>query len=121
MRGWRALGRLRNDAALSRSSEVKGHAAIPLRPATRSIYTNSGTQPFGFGHNVGGQSQEQQHSIRQPWQPSNLRASGGSHTAGNTGFLPVPFVTEQIAGAHHSTDLFSRLLKERIVAVYGQL
>ncbi|KAF7846507.1 hypothetical protein BT93_L4223 [Corymbia citriodora subsp. variegata] len=34
-------------------------------------------------------------------------------------FLPVPFVTEQLAGASHSTDLFSRLLKERIVAVYG--
>ncbi|KAI1617698.1 ATP-dependent Clp protease [Exophiala viscosa] len=36
-------------------------------------------------------------------------------------WLPVPFVTEQIAGASHTTDLFSRLLKERIVAVYGEV
>ena len=36
-------------------------------------------------------------------------------------WLPVPFVTEQIGGAHHTTDLFSRLLKERIVAVYGEV
>jgi ATP-dependent Clp protease protease subunit len=33
----------------------------------------------------------------------------------------VPFVTENIGGAHHTTDLFSRLLKERIVAVYGEV
>ncbi|KIX02905.1 ATP-dependent Clp endopeptidase, proteolytic subunit ClpP [Rhinocladiella mackenziei CBS 650.93] len=36
-------------------------------------------------------------------------------------WLPVPFVTENIAGAHHTTDLFSRLLKERIVTVYGEV
>lgn len=39
----------------------------------------------------------------------------------NTSWLPVPFVTENIGGAHHTTDLFSRLLKERIVAVYGEV
>lgn len=33
----------------------------------------------------------------------------------------MPFVTENIGGAHHTTDLFSRLLKERIVAVYGEV
>jgi len=36
-------------------------------------------------------------------------------------WLPVPFITEQIGGVHHTTDLFSRLLKERIVAVYGEV
>ena len=36
-------------------------------------------------------------------------------------WLPVPFITESIGGAHHTTDLFSRLLKERIVAIYGEV
>jgi ATP-dependent Clp protease, protease subunit len=36
-------------------------------------------------------------------------------------FLPVPFITESLAGATHTTDLFSRLLKERIVALYGEV
>lgn len=38
-----------------------------------------------------------------------------------TSWLPVPFVTESIAGQTHTTDLFSRLLKERIVALYGEV
>jgi ATP-dependent Clp protease protease subunit len=33
----------------------------------------------------------------------------------------VPFVTETIGGLSHTTDLFSRLLKERIVSVYGEV
>jgi ATP-dependent Clp protease protease subunit len=44
-----------------------------------------------------------------------------SRNTPNTSWLPVPFVTENIGGAHHTTDLFSRLLKERIVAVYGEV
>ncbi|OCT48832.1 hypothetical protein CLCR_05266 [Cladophialophora carrionii] len=36
-------------------------------------------------------------------------------------WLPVPFVTETLAGMTHTTDLFSRLLKERIVALYGEV
>lgn len=44
-----------------------------------------------------------------------------SRSTPNTSWLPVPFVTENIGGAHHTTDLFSRLLKERIVAVYGEV
>lgn len=35
--------------------------------------------------------------------------------------MPIPFVTESAGGVHHATDLFSRLLKERIVAVYGEV
>ena len=42
-------------------------------------------------------------------------------TSPPTSWLPVPFVTENVGGAHHTTDLFSRLLKERIVAVYGEV
>ncbi|KIW23122.1 ATP-dependent Clp endopeptidase, proteolytic subunit ClpP [Cladophialophora immunda] len=44
-----------------------------------------------------------------------------SRSAPPTSWLPVPFVTETIAGLTHTTDLFSRLLKERIVAVYGEV
>lgn len=57
-------------------------------------------------------------------QTSNSRSernygSAASSNVAPSSFLPVPFVTEQLAGAHHTTDLFSRLLKERIVCVYG--
>jgi hypothetical protein len=36
-------------------------------------------------------------------------------------WIPVPFVQEQVAGVTHTTDLFSRLLKERIISVYGEV
>lgn len=76
-------------------------SALPSRRAARNIsYSAYDRPPFSFS------SRQQQHE-----QPS--------HDGSPSSFLPVPFVTEQLAGAHHSTDLFSRLLKERIVAVYG--
>ncbi|KAK5036431.1 hypothetical protein LTS07_002158 [Exophiala sideris] len=49
------------------------------------------------------------------------RQYSGRGVAPTRSWLPVPFVTEQIAGVSHTTDLFSRLLKERIVAVYGEV
>ncbi|RMD39608.1 hypothetical protein DV735_g5518, partial [Chaetothyriales sp. CBS 134920] len=36
-------------------------------------------------------------------------------------FLPVPFVTESLGAVTHTTDLFSRLLRERIIAIYGEV
>lgn len=51
---------------------------------------------------------------------SSNRTPEPSHTP-NRSWLPVPFVTESIGGQHHTTDLFSRLLKERIVAIYGEV
>ncbi|KIW83463.1 ATP-dependent Clp endopeptidase, proteolytic subunit ClpP [Fonsecaea pedrosoi CBS 271.37] len=44
-----------------------------------------------------------------------------SRSTPSRSWLPVPFVTETVAGLTHTTDLFSRLLKERIVAVYGEV
>ncbi|KAK7900835.1 hypothetical protein LTR67_003119 [Exophiala xenobiotica] len=50
--------------------------------------------------------------------PSNTDSSSAvSASVGST----IPFVTETLAGMSHTTDLFSRLLKERIVAVYGEV
>lgn len=70
-------------------------AALPRWQAARSIYTSaSGIRPYGF------QSQAQQ------WQQEQQQSRSRSH--GPTGFVPVPFVTEQLAGATHSSDLFSR-------------
>ncbi|RMZ84495.1 hypothetical protein DV737_g1085, partial [Chaetothyriales sp. CBS 132003] len=39
----------------------------------------------------------------------------------NSSFLPVPFVTESLGSVTHTTDLFSRLLRERIIAIYGEV
>ncbi|RMZ89623.1 hypothetical protein DV736_g3149, partial [Chaetothyriales sp. CBS 134916] len=39
----------------------------------------------------------------------------------NSSFLPVPFVTESLGSVTHTTDLFSRLLRERIIAIYGEI
>ena len=50
--------------------------------------------------------QRRQHSLRSP---------------ATSSWLPVPFVTATLAAMSHTTDLFSRLLKERIVAVYGEV
>ncbi|KAK5278725.1 hypothetical protein LTR20_009458 [Exophiala xenobiotica] len=44
-----------------------------------------------------------------------------SYSKPTNSWLPIPFVTETLAGMSHTTDLFSRLLKERIVAVYGEV
>lgn len=88
-------------------------AAEPQRQAVRSIYTlPSGTRAYGFRH-------EHEQQRRSQTQYSGIEQGPQSQGNGHSGFLPVPFVTEQLAGAHHTTDLFSRLLKERIVAVYG--
>ena len=38
-----------------------------------------------------------------------------------TAWTPVPYVQEQIGGIHHTVDLFSRLLKERIICLNGQV
>ncbi|KAI7472893.1 ATP-dependent Clp protease proteolytic [Hortaea werneckii] len=35
--------------------------------------------------------------------------------------LPMPFVTESIGGGYHTQDIFSRLLKERIVCLNGEV
>lgn len=116
---WSALGRSVCAAELF-DLRVRGlQRASRCRTAARSIYTSSNAQPYGFGRNpTSGGDGSQRLSLRQPEQ---TRGSGPTvnQYGGNTGFLPVPFVTEQLAGAHHTTDLFSRLLKERIVAVYG--
>ena len=34
-------------------------------------------------------------------------------------YQPVPFITETIGGMTHTTDLYSRLLKERIILLNG--
>ncbi|KIW48433.1 ATP-dependent Clp endopeptidase, proteolytic subunit ClpP [Exophiala oligosperma] len=54
------------------------------------------------------QNGQQRRQYSRPQQPTNS-------------WLPIPFVTETLAGMSHTTDLFSRLLKERIVAVYGEV
>ncbi|OAP63618.1 ATP-dependent Clp endopeptidase, proteolytic subunit ClpP [Fonsecaea erecta] len=53
--------------------------------------------------------------------PPAQRRQYSKSTPPTSSWLPVPFVTETIAGLTHTTDLFSRLLKERIVAVYGEV
>ncbi|KAK1065915.1 hypothetical protein LTR74_007629 [Friedmanniomyces endolithicus] len=35
--------------------------------------------------------------------------------------LPMPFVTETVAGGWHTSDIFSRLLKERIICLNGEV
>ncbi|EAS28872.3 ATP-dependent Clp endopeptidase, proteolytic subunit ClpP [Coccidioides immitis RS] len=37
------------------------------------------------------------------------------------GWTPTPFVTETLGGAWHTYDIFSRLLKERIVCLNGEV
>ncbi|KAK7522611.1 clp protease-like protein [Phyllosticta citriasiana] len=37
------------------------------------------------------------------------------------GWTPTPYVTETVAGGWHTYDIFSRLLKERIVCLNGQV
>ncbi|EHY53891.1 hypothetical protein HRR83_004533 [Exophiala dermatitidis] len=54
-------------------------------------------------------------------QRQSSRTSNPSTQTQTSSWLPVPFVTETIAGMSHTTDLFSRLLKERIVTVYGEV
>lgn len=54
-------------------------------------------------------------------QNSQQQRGYSRHAPPTSSWLPVPFVTETIAGLSHTTDLFSRLLKERIVAVYGEV
>lgn len=56
---------------------------------------------------------------RRTYFTSSNRSPDGSQPPSTRSWLPVPFVTESIGGQHHTTDLFSRLLKERIVAIYG--
>lgn len=99
-------------SARSATCKPRSIAATPRWQAARSIYTASGeTLPYGFCR-----EREQQH---QQQRPNHQYATSQLQINEHSGFLPVPFVTEQLAGAHHTTDLFSRLLKERIVAVYG--
>ncbi|KAK3072060.1 hypothetical protein LTR53_007532 [Teratosphaeriaceae sp. CCFEE 6253] len=38
-----------------------------------------------------------------------------------TSALPMPYVTETVAGGWHTSDIFSRLLKERIVCLNGEV
>ncbi|KAK6397348.1 hypothetical protein LTR65_006323 [Meristemomyces frigidus] len=35
--------------------------------------------------------------------------------------MPMPFVTETVAGGWHTSDIFSRLLKERIISLNGEV
>jgi len=52
---------------------------------------------------------------------SSSRRTLNRSTSPSASWLPIPFVTETSGSTHHTTDLFSRLLKERIVAVYGEV
>lgn len=38
-----------------------------------------------------------------------------------TSALPMPFVTETVNGGYHTSDIFSRLLKERIICLNGEV
>jgi ATP-dependent Clp protease protease subunit len=38
-----------------------------------------------------------------------------------TAALPLPFVTETVNGGYHTSDIFSRLLKERIICLNGEV
>ena len=70
--------------------------------ATRSIRTTTST-PF---------SQPFQNATRQPQTQQPTPA---------TSALPMPFVTETLNGAYHTSDIFSRLLKERIICLNGEV
>lgn len=106
----RGLGRLSVRSAICKPRSI---FATPRWQVCRSIYTTSDEiRPYGF---LGEHEQQQRPHL----QHASAQQSPQLQVNGHSGFLPVPFVTEHLAGAHHSTDLFSRLLKERIVAVYG--
>ncbi|MCJ1481521.1 hypothetical protein MMC06_001680 [Schaereria dolodes] len=49
------------------------------------------------------------------WRPS----SNLSSTQSSNGWTPTPYVTETVGGGWHTYDIFSRLLKERIVCLNG--
>ena len=111
------------------------HQQMPTA-GSRSIYTSSNARPYGFGLDAEArrsnqyqssssrivaqaqQQEQEQYQHNRKYEPQGPQ-HGSNQLSNSTGFLPVPFVTEQLAGAHHSTDLFSRLLKERIVAGVG--
>jgi ATP-dependent Clp protease protease subunit len=52
-----------------------------------------------------------QHGTRQQQPPSTPPTSA----------LPMPFVTETVNGGYHTSDIFSRLLKERIICLNGEV
>lgn len=118
-RGWNVLRCPVHLNELAKSTTCRTYASTRSRTGARSIYTCTSARSYGFGSNVNSGYQEKHEGSETHWRQTVLGGSRTGYDAGNTSFLPVPFVTEQLAGAHHSTDLFSRLLKERIVAVYG--
>lgn len=48
-----------------------------------------------------------------------VRSFGTTRNDRATSYMPVPFITESIGGMTHTTDLWSRLLKERILLLNG--
>ncbi|GAB1730799.1 hypothetical protein D0864_05140 [Hortaea werneckii] len=56
-------------------------------------------------------------SSYQPFPPTNNATPPRPPTSA----LPMPFVTESIGGGYHTQDIFSRLLKERIVCLNGEV
>ncbi|RJE24614.1 hypothetical protein PHISCL_03038 [Aspergillus sclerotialis] len=63
---------------------------------------------------------------RNTFKPSLLRTFASSTTSLSNsrparGWTPTPFVTETVGGGWHTYDIFSRLLKERIVCLNGEV
>ena len=64
------------------------------------------------------QQQRRWHSINHSYL-STSAATQNQHTA-PTSFVPVPYITSIDGGMSHTTDLYSKLLKERIVLCMGE-
>ncbi|KAJ6024312.1 hypothetical protein N7540_005109 [Penicillium herquei] len=52
---------------------------------------------------------------------ASFSTSAPSHFLPPRGGMPMPFITETVAGGWHTYDIFSKLLKERIVCLNGEV
>ncbi|KAG5288581.1 ATP-dependent Clp protease proteolytic subunit [Histoplasma capsulatum G186AR] len=60
-------------------------------------------------------------SARQIFRPTIRNYSSRPSLTPPRGWTPTPFVTETVGGGWHTYDIFSRLLKERIVCLNGEV
>ncbi|KAF2018501.1 hypothetical protein BU24DRAFT_421484 [Aaosphaeria arxii CBS 175.79] len=89
---------------------ILGRATRPCSKTTiwkHSVRTIASIPPFG----IQGRSN--------PASSQNLREQRQSTTP--TSWTPMPYVTETIGGGWHTYDIYSRLLKERIICLNGEV
>ncbi|SMR63648.1 unnamed protein product [Zymoseptoria tritici ST99CH_1A5] len=56
-----------------------------------------------------------------PYTPQHNATQQQQQQPRPTGAMPMPFVTETVGGGWHTSDIFSRLLKERIICLNGEV